>query len=357
MYKLHVIQAGIGDCFLLEYGVSETRYMLIDGGPDNNYKDNLKPALLHMQCSRIESVIVSHIDNDHITGILGLLADLKRQDDKEDDEEKDEEDISITIGQLWFNAFNNTIANDAIEKRIANLDTSMDFSGFASGNKLELFARNLGIPINPVIGKLLMAGSVVPGIDQSDISITVVGPTYAQLMELRDKWDKWTEEMEMKISKKGVKSFVTAMSDGSIPNLSSIVLYIESDGKSMLLTGDCRGDHLQEGLKATGLSADGRFHVNILKVPHHGSNRNTNRRFFEEVTADTYIISGAGDRPHSDVLDWIVETAHSAKRNINLVFTNETIASTLMQQKYDKVKYGYTVKVMQKGARILTVLP
>jgi hypothetical protein len=77
----------------------------------------------------------------------------------------------------------------------------------------------------------------------------------------------------------------------------------------MLLTGDARGDDLLEGLEAAGLMQNGTCHVDVLKLPHHGSNRNVDRRFFQQVTAEHYVVSSNGDKfdnPDQDTLESLV---------------------------------------------------
>ena len=50
----------------------------------------------------------------------------------------------------------------------------------------------------------------------------------------------------------------------------------------MLLTGDARGDKILEGMELAGLlEKDGKRHVDILKVPHHGSDNNMETIFFK----------------------------------------------------------------------------
>ena len=76
----------------------------------------------------------------------------------------------------------------------------------------------------------------------------------------------------------------------------------------MLLTGDARGDHVLEGLEAANLLKDGKCHVDLLKLPHHGSNRNLEPKFFEQITADHYVVSSNGERfdnPDQETLEWL----------------------------------------------------
>jgi len=87
------------------------------------------------------------------------------------------------------------------------------------------------------------------------------------------------------------------------------VCLVEAGKKTMLVTGDARSDDIQQGLKMNKLlDKKGRLHVDLLKIPHHGSFRNADADFFENVTADHYIISADGlhKNPDKELLDLIV---------------------------------------------------
>jgi beta-lactamase superfamily II metal-dependent hydrolase len=64
-------------------------------------------------------------------------------------------------------------------------------------------------------------------------------------------------------------------------------------------------------------------HVDILKIPHHGSERNMSREFFEHVTADHYVISANGDfhNPDKSTLVMLSE-ATRGRENFDVHFTN-----------------------------------
>jgi hypothetical protein len=79
----------------------------------------------------------------------------------------------------------------------------------------------------------------------------------------------------------------------------------------MLLTGDARGDDILMGLKdAKFLDSRGRLHVDLLKIPHHGSDRDVAPQFFQALTADHYVISanGENDNPDCETLCWLAES-------------------------------------------------
>jgi hypothetical protein len=91
-------------------------------------------------------------------------------------------------------------------------------------------------------------------------------------------------------------------SDESVFNLASIVVVAEAGGRTMLLTGDARGDDVREGLREAGLWREGgTLHVDLLKLPHHGSDRNVDEQFFRDVTADHYVVSGDGRHGNPEV--------------------------------------------------------
>lgn len=366
MLNLYVIQARYGDCFLLEYNSkTKPKYILIDGGPNQNYENNLKPSLLKFlkKSKTLESIIISHVDNDHILGVLDFLVDIKFQRDSKDTN-------NLSIGELWFNSFSDTIETGDFEKRIKKVNAfagangmkmsemRIAINGVKQGHQVATYARMLQIPINPKVkNKAYFAQSIGQDISKPNLEIIVVGPTLKNIQRLQKTWEKWIEKNEKKIEEGKYTQKFAAMQDRSIPNLSSLVLLFKANGKSILFTGDCRGDHLQEGLKETGLSKDGKFHVDILKVPHHGSKRNVTRKFFKEVTGDTYIISADGKHgnPDYETLQWIVETSKEAGRTIELIFTNQTPSTKKLLKNYDDKKWNYSVRFLKPSDKAMLV--
>jgi beta-lactamase superfamily II metal-dependent hydrolase len=77
--KLHVVQAEYGDRLILESGVGKnSTTVLIDGGPYQAFEKHLKPTLQRLPLnSKLDLVVLSHIDNDHIIGLVDLLEEIK----------------------------------------------------------------------------------------------------------------------------------------------------------------------------------------------------------------------------------------------------------------------------------------
>jgi len=84
MIKLHVVQAEYADSLILESGVGKnSTTVLIDGGPYQTFEKYLKPTLQKLPINgKLDLVVLSHIDNDHIIGLLDLLEEIKAQREK-----------------------------------------------------------------------------------------------------------------------------------------------------------------------------------------------------------------------------------------------------------------------------------
>jgi hypothetical protein len=129
-----------------------------------------------------------------------------------------------------------------------------------------------------------------------------------EIEALRKKHNEWLKKL--KAEGKKPSEVLAAYVDQSVPNLSSLVLLAEVDGKTMLLTGDARGDKILEGLEQTGLiEKDGKLHVDLLKVPHHGSANNLANDFFERIIAKHYVFSGDGEHgnPERESLEMLLK--------------------------------------------------
>ena len=80
-----------------------------------------------------------------------------------------------------------------------------------------------------------------------------------------------------------------------------------------------------KGLGTAGLlDSQGKIHVDLLKVQHHGSDHSVDIDFFRKVTADTYVISGNGKHgiPSKDTLEWLSEAR--SNEEYDAYMTNRT---------------------------------
>lgn len=361
MAKIHIIQAQYGDSFILEFGSdTEKKFILIDGGPAGVYKNHLKDEISNIikVGGVIDVLIVSHIDTDHIKGILDLLTDIKKQRDQHTSE-------LILIKELWHNSFSHTIDLDGnIEQSAEKICEFMDLQSMSmdhtemvitsqkEASKVRTFANALEIIINPssrTQNNFFSLETSISPIKIDDLTLIITGPTKDNLLALRNEWTEWTENRLQEISNGTFD--IAAYLDDTAPNLSSIIFLAKLNNKTILFTGDARGDHIIEGLKKRELLKSGKIHVDILKVPHHGSDRNTSREFFEIITADRYIISANGkhNNPDYPTLSWIIEAAVVQKRKVELIITNETNTTNKILIDYPKENYTYNIIYIEKN--------
>ena len=359
MFKLNVIQAAFGDCLLLEYGTNSRRFILIDGGPPNVFAMSLRPQLeqIAQAGAPIDLVVLSHVDNDHITGLLDYFVELRVNNNG----------LPLPAG-LWHNSFTAALdPNGLIAPRLASLNalmtagvmsaTDQAVQGIGEGASLRTQALALQMPLNVGFPGGLITVDNAPGpVSFDNLELTVVGPTQANLDKLQQKWIEWLDTHENDIL--SGNPFVMANSDASVPNLSSIMLLAKADNRTMLLTGDGRSDHLLDGLGQVGLlDANGAMHVDVLKLPHHASARNITKKFFSQVTADTYVASANGKDGNPDLatLIWLVEAAKETQRQVKLVVTNTTPSVEKLLAEYPPSDYTYSLTVMPAGTNSITV--
>ncbi len=150
MFKIHALQAAFGDSLILEFGTAaQKRWVLIDGGPEGTYGGSLRKELKEIADGggALERVILSHVDGDHIVGLLELFSELRQKT------------APIAVAELWHNSFAKTIGNgdgpNGIEARfktmmasVAGANTIMssaadEVNTIADGNKLRLDALAL----------------------------------------------------------------------------------------------------------------------------------------------------------------------------------------------------------------------
>ncbi|KYG20987.1 hypothetical protein SE92_12575 [Bradyrhizobium sp. AT1] len=368
-FSLDVLRARKGDCLMLHFGSEQDPHLiLIDGGPSDVYEPFLKPRLQKIHETRdlgeealpVDVVMVSHVDDDHIKGILDLTREQRTNSP----------DVRLAVTSLWHNSFDDLLKTKpdqlvagfgvaSVEATAAGGEAGLDsgsvlasigqsmlrdetaienedmhqtvevLSSIPQGRTLRDDAKALGWkPNHKFKGKLILAAETAKPVTLGDLTITVVGPMQPELLALQEEHDKWLRAQKEK-KKKSPEAALAAFVDESIPNLSSIVVLAELGGKTMLLTGDARGDKILEGMEQAGLlKAGGKKHVDLLKVPHHGSDNNMETIFFNRLPADHYVFSGDGEHgnPERATLEMLLQARGAdADYTIHLTYPVEEI--------------------------------
>ncbi|MCY7376884.1 MAG: MBL fold metallo-hydrolase, partial [Pyrinomonadaceae bacterium] len=392
--KLIVFQSDKGDCLLVEGDDGKT--VLTDGGMAKTYSNHVAPFLNNMQQNgkELDAVYVSHIDEDHISGVLQMMDDAVEwriydyQTTTGGNPNFKQPDVlrPPQVDRVWHNAFHEQVADntgdieDMLAATVAVLagGDSQRFLRMAqfhqdvatSINQAINLSRKLGekqldIKLNPEAkGKLMMLrrqqnGKYNPPIKIGKMKWILIGPTEADLKELRKEWDKWLVKNQKALaridenarraernlgnslanevgqivnvankqaellayslldqldsSKKkvlGLRRNVTA------PNLASLMFLTEEKNaqgktKTILLTGDGHHEDILKGLELQNkIKLNETLFVDVLKIPHHGSEHNSDREFYKKIIADHYVFCGNGahENPDLDIMKAVIES-------------------------------------------------
>jgi len=354
LFSLDVLRARKGDCMILHYGTkANPRLAVIDGGPSKVYQPHLRPRLEAIHKARklgrqqplpVDVLMISHVDEDHVKGIIELTDELRAA-------RADKTPQLVRVFNFWHNTFDDLLDTTPGELRTVAasfglaalgghidlggdhdaMDGAMVLASIPQGRDLRLAAELFDWDINRQFGgKLILAAKTAkPVTVGGKVTMTVAGPMKPELVKLQKAHDAWVKKNKEKIAKE-TAAVPAAYTDKSVPNLSSLVVLAEAGGKRILCTGDARGDKILEGLQLAGLlgaANTSKMHVDLLKVPHHGSSRNVKKSFFARVTADHYVFSGNGQHgnPERATLEMLFAARPNADFTLYLTYPVDEI--------------------------------
>lgn len=330
-----MLAADEGDCFLI-IAEKENINILIDGGTAKTYHRVLKPKLqeLNRLGKCIDLLVVTHIDDDHIGGILELLKENA----------SDSESKIIKIKNIWHNSYRHLqfAGKSRIGKEEKQILSQYVTAGSAQDNLTEWAgSKKISVKQGTTLAALILAGKYYwnqqfngnavcsdPGnciFLRKDCRITVLTPDREALNKLAGMWkkeliskrfafkfsedelfddayeyymrffDNSVEYYNKQISDKTQKIDLKLLADReerpdiSKTNRASISMLLQFQGRSLLFLADALADDALKKL-------NGRTAVDLLKLPHHGSSRNISKKFIDAIETDTYLISTNSER-------------------------------------------------------------
>ena len=339
MLVLEALRAKFGDALLLHFGTpAKPLLAVIDGGPPGVWADALEPRLREIRKQRklaydkpleIELAMVSHIDRDHIAGMLEMAQEMK-------DLRDEGKPVPWKIRRYWHNSFDDLLDNDDVTVGasasglgaaslggLLQPEGSLILASVSEGRDLRNLLEGLKLDGNPPFKGLVRAG--YKPVKLGNLELKIVAPGEKNLLALQKDWNEHVREILEKKDEES-RAEAAAFVDRSVYNLSSIVILAKADGKSLLLTGDGRGDHTLEGLEEAKLmDDDGRIQVDVLKMPHHGSERNVDDTYFERIRAKHYVISADGkfDNPDVETLKMISKARPDDRFTVYLTYPTD----------------------------------
>lgn len=317
MFEIDVLPAQRGDCLWLTYGTSRERHhVLIDAGPQETIP-TLVPALesriaaLPGDEDRVELLVVSHVDADHVQGVVSLLSDPARVP---------------FFGDVWFNGYQHLTPHPKLggpdgERLTASLLHHEDRWNAAFGGAAVV------VPDEGPLPQVTLPGG---------LTITLLSPTRAALERLLPEWEETCERAGIlpgagaPIVKPSWRRTVPLLGvdwsalaaaryspDRSAANATSIAFVAEYDGKRALLLADATTGELVPGLRRLG---EGPHEFDVVKLSHHASRRNTNPELVSLVRSPHWIVSTNGAQfchPDPECLARVVETQDRPTFHLN----------------------------------------
>ncbi len=305
MISIEMLPAAHGDAIWIEYGdPRKPRRIVIDGGPAATYEASLHKRLLLLPAHdrRIDLLVVTHIDTDHIDGSIILLRAA--------------EQLGVSFGEIWFNGWEQLKKEAKKEAEGLKplqgefLDALLEFPRYRE----HWNTWTKGLPINvPDEGAL-------PSWDGPDgARITILSPGSRQVNRLRARWVSALREFSPGDSEEalarlearreyrppppapvfGAPGVPSVGDDRSVANGSSIAFLLEYEGVACLLAGDAYPRVLAASLKRlAGSRSPGhgdRLRLDAFKLSHHGSMSNVNEELLSVVECPRWIVSTNGE--------------------------------------------------------------
>lgn len=331
--EFRTFPAGSGDCIfiLVRDDDNNTQYsVMVDCGEASTDIEDYIKATLH---KHIDLLIVTHIDGDHVNGVVQLFNNTEFSD--------------LQIGKIIFNCFQRKVIDDSKE-----LDPS-------ARRRLDALMQKMPPNLLPVSGKTSspeaatlakaimqkeewnMAWIKVPvmrnqTINDSELcSITILSPIEEDLDTLLDvfksEFHKWTQRVfpnydvvdqesifqhiielaDAKAKGKGrVKNAATVTLEDEMikcagedanekaiteSNFASISFVCHTPDKNILVMGDAPSSRVIGGIFQNDNDKQ-MIIFDVVKVAHHGSKHNTSISLVQKIDAKDWFITGGNDK-------------------------------------------------------------
>lgn len=293
-FVIDMLPAREGDCLWIEYGdASRPQRILVDGGRQIAY-DTLKArfAELPEDQREFELLVCTHVDADHIEGLLKLVEDP---------------DLPVTFRDVWYNSYVHLKQPNGFENFGAKQGER-----FADGLVDRQWRWNSRFGGHSVV---VPDDGLPPSVDLADgMSATILSPTWPKLERFSNTWLKECKEAGIVPgigpTEEQIEGFESLGSlneaevrrlaatpekrDSSNANGSSIALLLEFKGKRLLLAGDAHADVLTHTIER--LNAPTPLKLDALKLSHHGSHGCVSASLFDALDCSIFLVSSNGSR-------------------------------------------------------------
>jgi hypothetical protein len=256
---------------------------------------------------KLELLVLTHVDADHIEGLIKLLG---------------KPDLPLDIEDLWFNGCDHLPTPDSPDED--------EFLGARYGEFLSALIRERQLPWNVAFDErtVFVPRQEAGGLPRKNLpggmEIVLLSPTFENLVQLSKRWeaeleaagllhasheeflealrksprlapeDEFLGDEDLPVAELVAQSF---RRDRSPANGSSIAFVAGFEGVRCLFGADAYSPVLLDGARRLA-EEEGRkrLQLDAFKIPHHGSKSNLHDDLLEKLDCHRFLVSTDGSR-------------------------------------------------------------
>lgn len=377
-YIFKTFNVGSGDCMiLLLQNDDKELHIMVDCG---YFTKEVNDYITQTFGKRIDYLIVTHIDNDHICGLISMLDKIKdltihhilyncyqrTSEDLKDWDEKMKDNVKRLYGDL-------PAVVDMLEGKI-NAKTSIPLAELILENdhwkqawrREYVTSGSEPIELGNDMGKLIFLSPNQDALDKLDNKYRMLfwkkiykkkdadynkeESIYEALMRIVEDGEEETDEpvsatlLDEKTLKAYADKSVLPLTD---VNEASIAFVWECKEHRILFFGDASPKIVSENLENVYADLPKPIVFDAIKVSHHGSAHSTIREQFKVADSELYFVTGGAKvRPSFQALSRIVTAPMSGNINHREIRYNRQneILQTLNEAEELKEKFHYSIE-------------
>lgn len=378
--KFKTFSVGSGDCIILLLKNDDKEiHIMVDCGL---YTQEVNDYIVNEFHGYIDYLIVTHIDNDHINGLIRMLKSKP----------------NLTINHIFYNCYQRTSENlqewdekmvenmkrvfdhlpvvvDMLEQKI-NAETSMSLAKLILENdnwkkawrREYIIDESSMVDLGKDMGRIIFLSPNKEALDTLDKKYrllfwkTLYRPKkldydkeetiYESLMRIMEQEDNEgfdEESVSSKVLDENALKFYAAekMKGLSPANEASIAFIWEHEGHRILFMGDANPDQVVKKIGDVYKDTPKPVLFDAIKISHHGSAHSTSKELVSIADSERYFVTGgANARPSYQALSRIIiaplpeDLSH---REIRYNRENDVLKSLASNESLkDKLHYSIT---------------
>lgn len=338
--KFQTFPVGSGDCItLLLKNDDKEVHIMADCGL---YTQEVNDFIVNEFHGHIDYLIVTHIDNDHINGLIAMLKSTP----------------NLTVNHIFYNCYQRTsddlqewdekmVANvkrvfghlpavvDMLEQKI-KAETSMTLAELILGNEKwkKAWRReyvtedSAAIDLENDMGRFIFLSPTKKALDDLDKEYRTlfwktlykqkkddykkeetIYESLMRIMEQEDNEGLYEEPVSSKVlDENALKFYADEKMKGLSPaNEASIAFIWEHEGHRILFMGDANPDQVVKKIGDVYKDTPKPVLFDAIKISHHGSAHSTSRELVSIADSERYFVTGgANTRPSYQALSRII---------------------------------------------------